>query len=408
MAESRLLGADFVRACACFIVVLHHLVQRMGFSGDFVALGWMRIFGVIGGLGVAIFFVLSGFLLARPFWKALAQGEQMPSLRVYALRRAARIIPGFWLALTVTFVLSFTVFGFPLDGWLWLRYAAGLLLVSDWHWTTLFPVELNGPLWSIGFEVTSYVLLPLGFGLLYLVARGVRHSGAMLGLWLGVIALALVAHWLFANLVQVDAVDADFGHGLQGGAKSWMPRINPFAMFAIFAIGALAGGVQVRLARHRAGLFDALALLALAATGWAIWAVFVGDSVESYGLLGVPYGYPFLPLAVGAVLALTPSSVWLGGALDNRLARFLAQISFGIYVWHYLVIELAIRFGVAGPLPGPAEMGRFVYGAALVIASTIGIATASFRWLENPVIRWARGLEGGRNARATTAVEAAS
>ncbi len=389
-AERRLLGADFVRACACFVVVFHHLVQRMGFSGDFAYLGWMRIFGVIGGLGVAMFFVLSGFLLARPFWQALERGQAMPSLGVYALRRGARIIPGFWLALTVTFVLSFAVFGFPLDGWLWLRYGAGLLLVSDWHWTTMFPVELNGPLWSIGFEVTAYALLPLGFWLIYLAARRLRDGWALLGLWLGVIALALGAHWLFVNLVHVDPVDAGWDHGMQGGAKAWMPRINPFSMFVIFAIGALAGGLQVRLGRYRNGWFDAVSIFALGATGWAIWQSYLGGSVESFGVLGVPYAFPSLPVALGIVLAVTPSSVVVGQMLDNRVVRYLAQVSFGIYVWHYLVIELVKHWWFAD---APVDPARFVLGSAVVIAIAILVADLSYRRLERPVIRWARRLE---------------
>jgi hypothetical protein len=44
--------------------------------------------------------------------QALDRGNEMPSIRTYAMRRAARILPGFWLALTVTFILSITVFGF--------------------------------------------------------------------------------------------------------------------------------------------------------------------------------------------------------------------------------------------------------------------------------------------------------
>ena len=154
-SENRLLGAEFLRCAACFVVMLHHCVQHMGYSRNFDLLGWTGVFGIIGGLGVAMFFVLSGYLLARPFWKSLDQGAAMPSLRIYVQRRAARILPGFWLAMTVTFILTVTVFHYRLDGWLALRYLSGMLLISDWHWTTLFPVAVNGPLWSMGFGVAS-------------------------------------------------------------------------------------------------------------------------------------------------------------------------------------------------------------------------------------------------------------
>ncbi|HEY9013408.1 MAG TPA: acyltransferase family protein, partial [Devosia sp.] len=199
MTDSRLLGADFIRAAACLTVLFHHLAQRMKWGADLGFIEWFRVFADVGTFGVAMFFVLSGFLLARPFWQALDKGEPMPSLRTYAMRRAARILPGFWLALAVTFILSITVFGARVDGQLILRFLAGFFLVADWHWVTLFPVEINGPLWSISFEVTSYVLLPLGLAGLFLVRDATGRGWQSRLFWLVAIGLALVAHWLFVT-----------------------------------------------------------------------------------------------------------------------------------------------------------------------------------------------------------------
>jgi peptidoglycan/LPS O-acetylase OafA/YrhL len=393
-STSRLYGADFVRASACFVVLFHHLAQRIDFRSELGANSFAQVFNVVGGLGVAMFFVLSGFLLARPFWQALDTDAPMPSLRVYALRRAARIVPGFWLALTVTFILSVTVFGFVLDGWLWLRYAAGLLLVSDWHWTTLFPVEINGPLWSIGFEVSSYVMLPLGFLAFFGLGRR-RLSGWPARLaWLGVIAAALAAHWLFYNNVHVDPDRKGWDFGLQGGAKTWMPWFNPFSFFAMFATGALAAGVQVSLARFRSLIFDLAALSALGAAGWIIWTNGLNGGGEFYGWLRVPYQFPTFHLLVGAVLAFTPSSLFVGRLLDNPLVSWLARISFGIYVWHYVVLELVRLYWVPEITHGTMADGtKFLVASAVITGITMVIAALSWRWLELPVINWARRQE---------------
>ena len=228
MTDNRLNGADFVRAAACLTVLFHHLAQRMSWQDQLGGVEWFRVFAQIGTFGVAMFFVLSGFLLSRPFWQALDRGEPAPSLRVYAMRRAARILPGFWLALLVTFVLSITVFGAVLDGQLVLRLVAGIFTVADWHWITLFPVEVNGPLWSISFEVTSYLLLPAGFAALFLLGRWSGQGWQSRLIWLGVIGLALAAHWLFARYYRVDTHQRGWDYGLIGGAKYWMPRFNPF------------------------------------------------------------------------------------------------------------------------------------------------------------------------------------
>lgn len=394
MADTRLAGADFIRASACMIVLGHHLSQRMSWNGNLGWMEWMRAFVQTGGFGVSMFFVLSGYLLAQPFWAALDAGKPLPSLRVYAMRRAARILPGFWLALTVTFALTITVFHFGLTPQLVLRYLSGVFLVADWHWVTLFPVEVNGPLWSISFEVTSYVLLPMGFIALFTLASRVGIGWRTRLLWLGVIAIALVAHTLFVRFVHPGSLQRGWDYGLIGGAKTWMPNFNPFGYFAMFATGALAAGVQAKLARYRNIAFDGLALIALAAVIVLLGIQTQARGTESYGLLLVPHNFPWFHLAIAACLALIPSSLIVRRVLDNAVVRYLARISFGLYVWHYVVLEL-VRITIApdidhGRMEDPLRMA---WVSALIIGISIAIAHTSFYLLETPVIQWARGFE---------------
>jgi hypothetical protein len=395
-ADRRLTGVDFLRAVACLIVVAHHLIFRLDTSK---APEWAKPllqFGVNGSFGVAIFFALSGFLLARPFWLALDGGGSMPSMRVYALRRAARILPGFWLALTITFLLSFMLLGATLDAQLLARYLAGLLLVSDWHWVSLFPVESNGPLWSIGFEISSYVLLPLCFALLFWLKPMLGGKWVMRGIWVGVIGATLAVHWLILNHAPIDDVERGWKYGIVGGAKAWMPRYNPIGFFAIFALGALASGVQVMWRRKSSYLFDMAALLSF---GTAIWLMArnIGGLTEGFGLLDIPYGFPTFPLAVAVFLAVTPSSRVLGRIADNRVSRFIARISFGVYLWHFLIITLMGKF-LRPSFDNGAEnvWANWLGSSAVALAASIGVGALSFYLLEQPVVNWARGLERQR------------
>ncbi len=406
--SDRLEGADLVRAAACLVVLGHHLSQRMDWSVRLGPMEWMRVFVQLGGFGVAMFFVLSGFLLSRPFWQALDRNEPLPSLRTYAMRRAARILPGFWLALTVTFALTITVFGNAPTAALVGRYVAGLLLVADWHWLTLFPVEVNGPLWSISFEVTSYALLPLGFIALFALAPRLGGGWRARLAWVGVIAAALALHILFTRAFPPDNHSRGWDYGLIGGAKFWMPDFNPFGFFAMFAIGALAGAAQVRLARWRAPVFDLLAGLALLAVLALLWWQSRQDNTESYGLLEIPYLFPWFQFAVGAMLALMPSALRLSAIADNAAIRFLARISFGIYVWHYLVLELAHLWWF--PSLGQGGMRNpltFAQACATVLGISVAIATISYYAMEAPVIRWARRLERRSSAGTPTLSPAA-
>lgn len=379
------------------MVILHHLTFKMPHDKVPALLQGLHSFLVMGSFGVSVFFVLSGFLLARPFWLALDKGAPMPNLGVYALRRGARILPGFWLALTVSLILAVTVYGAQLDSQKWLRYIAGMLLVSDWHWVTLFPVDNNGPLWSIGFEVTSYLLLP--FCLAALFALRLTGWTARLA-WVGVIAMVLVAHWLVVQYAPIDDVERGWNFGFVGGAKAWMPRYNPIGFFAIFALGALASGVQVMLSQFKHWLFD---VIGLAGVVWAgvVMAQHIGGLNEGFAFLEIPYGFPAMPLAVGVALVALPSSVLAGRLLDNRLARYIAEISFGIYIWHFLVIGLIGRLVPRGfDMGGDDAWTVWLWSSALAIVLSFAVATISFYGLERPVVRWARGLEGrlGRHA----------
>ncbi len=390
--DNRLLGADFVRAGACMIVLLHHLGQRVDHDSALGREPW-QVFSNGGGLGVGIFFVLSGFLLSLPFWRALDAGTALPSLRVYALRRAARILPGFWLTLTLTFILSFTLFGATLDQWLWIRFFAGFFLVSDWHWLTLFPVEVNAPLWSIGFEITAYAILPLGFVALALLGRPLPAIIKRVA-WLAIIALALGAHMAFSHFVEVDPINKGWEYGLQGGAKTWMPWFNPFSFFAMFALGALVGGVQTFVARWHHWVFDLVFVAALVAAGQYMWDLASDEQGEFFGWLRVPYAFPTMHLIVGFALATGPSSLLAGRLFDNSVVRYIARISFGIYVWHYLLIELARELFVPKLVYGQmTDPGLFWLTALGIVGASVLIADLSYRWLEAPIMAWARRFE---------------
>ncbi|HWT58495.1 MAG TPA: acyltransferase [Rhizobium sp.] len=384
--QERLAGADFLRATACLLVLAHHLALRLDMRRVPDELGTAAQILRFGNFGVAIFFVLSGFLLAHPFWRALDGGGNMPSLRHYTIRRAARIAPGFWVAATVSFALSLTLLALPLTPELTLRYVSGLLFMSQWHWRTFFPVEADGPLWSIPFEVTSYVLLPVCFLLLFRLPRLRQHPLLARVAWLCVIAGVLLAHLLILTVFPLDDIGRGWQYGLQGGAKEWMPRYNPIGFFAVFALGALAAGIEIMLRRRPSFWFDAAALLSLAVAGYRL-VISPGGTPESYGWLEIPYGFPVFPLAIATALASLCHSQRLGRLLDNAPVRYIAKVSFGIYVWQEIILISIQRldpgsFGVSSDNVVTGWLQSCGLAAALVLL----VASLSYHLLEKPAI----------------------
>jgi peptidoglycan/LPS O-acetylase OafA/YrhL len=393
LRDNRLTGLDFLRALACLLVFAHHTTQRLNF--DVLTGGWgvYYLFFNMGAFGVGIFFLLSGFLLTRPFWVAFDAGAPMPSLGIYALRRAARIIPGYYVALTATVILAATVFGVPFGPDIVARYVSGLFFVNEFHWLTLFPAEVNGPLWSVGMEVASYVLLPFGLFALFALRPLLPGWRGRL-VFLGIVGLSLVAQYLIVTFVPKETVDADFGHGMVGGAKYWMPQYNVVGFFLVFAMGGLTAGLSTLWRGDRHVLADILGVAGLLAAAWAILWVAPSRAPESFGWLGVPYHFPFFHLGVALALFALPHAKFLPLVTELPPVRYLAKISFGIYIWHFLVLELirqnfAPSFGYAGI--NDTNQWLALTGISLVLALVAG--SLSWYLIESPALGWAKHFE---------------
>lgn len=391
---SRLSGADGMRAIAALAVVFSHLFQRLGQIGLPEWLSFIQAVMVKGSFGVSIFFVLSGLLLSVPFWRAYLTGAPRPGIGHYARRRAARIVPGYWASLLVSFAVGLLIFpAAPEAVW---RLIAGLTFTSGFHWMTFFPTESNGPLWSISFEVVSYVLMPLAMIAMFALGRrGYRFSAWF---WVGVFALVLVLNQVVITVFQTDALGKGWQYGVTGGAKEWIPFYNPVGFFAHFCIGVIAAGVivwwQVRGGR-RLLRFDVIALVGgLSSIGLIVYVAMTGPLEPEFmgNFQNQPYLFPMFAAAVAVALVGMAHSRLLGRLLDNRFFRYTATISFGIYIWHYLLLHLMVYLTdgefVYGNVHDPV---RFAWLSATVLVLTYAVATLSWRFIEKPVLtsRWA-------------------
>jgi peptidoglycan/LPS O-acetylase OafA/YrhL len=308
------------------------------------------------------------------------------------MRRAARILPAYYLALALSFAISITVFETTLDSELVLRLVAGLGLVSGWHWVTFFPVGVNSPLWSISFEAICYMFMPLSFAVFFALGRNMSIWQSRV-LWVGVIGLALLCHWLFTVSVHPPEEGRGWNHGLIGGAKEWMPEYNPFGFYAMFGIGTLAAGLGVLLRNKRHWIFDILAVLFLVGAGTILLLAYRFIPDEDV-VLGIPYGFPLFHLCVGAFLIAAPLSDRLSAMFEWRLITFISTISFGIYLYHQLVIELSARFLITDSNVNLfRDASHILEGLMFIAVSTIVLALVSFVTIERPVVKWARRRE---------------
>ncbi|SEU09721.1 acyltransferase [Paenibacillus sp. NFR01] len=413
LGQARFTGADGVRAIACLSVILHHVSQRLAMPAQKHWLQEVQSVVLLGNSGVSLFFVLSGFLLSFPFWSAYLENEAYPSIRTYALRRAARIMPGFYVSFLVCLLLVWRL-DIPTE-FLWRRIITGFTFTTGFHYTTFFPSDLNGPYWSISFEVFCYLLMPVGMALLFMLGKRRSFLKALL-FWIVAFGLMLVLNALVHKWFTPGENGRGWDFGQIGGAKYWMPNYNPIGFFGHFTIGIMAAGGMAAIMRRgtaigrlrKLGLFDAVGVIALALAGLLIWRMRHQGEFD-FSLQHQPYYFPAYAILFGVVLLSAPFSLMLGRLLDNRFFRFTAKVSFGLYIWHYLFIILIEKYGIKDyHYFGIQDVWRWLGISVSVIAISYAAATISYYVIEQPFIQWSKGKPFFRRKRAEAhSVEAA-
>ncbi|WP_162244342.1 acyltransferase family protein [Sphingomonas sp. Leaf339] len=388
MVGGKLYGANFIRAAACLAVFAHHISTAVMPSFRPSTIHTVLELAELGKFGVSLFFVLSGFLLGIPFWRALDAGTTV-SIRTYTLRRMARIAPAAWVCLLVSFFIDAMFIEIAPPHRL-IRLVTGLLFISDWHWVTLFPVWFNGPLWSISFEVSSYLMMPICFVALHRLFPTYFTGWIARCVWALAIFAALLAHGIMISVIGVPIVTPSDGTGSFNVAKLWFPVYNPFGFFAMFGIGTLSAGIHIITVKTKSSISTWIGVCVLAFGTLMPYAIYT-MTFGAGGLPKPPFAFPMLPLAAAVFLFLC-QRFYVARRLDGPLIAFIARISFGIYIWHALVIQLAMK------LLGVMNIGPLLAFISLMLLSitiTGIIATISYRYFEEPVIKWARRFERG-------------
>ena len=382
----RIPGADGLRALACLMVVLHHTSQRLNPTNSPDWLQGIHFFGMRGEVGVSLFFVLSGCLLSLPFWNSFANKEPAPSLKFYLINRGARIIPAFWLNLIVCTFLGLWVFNQDINWW---RFLSGLFFINSYHYSTFFPAEINGPLWSIGLEVSCYLLLPLVLLLIIKSTKKLSHAIASLVGW--IVLLQLINPWII-NTFMTSNVSKGWQYGLTGGAKQWLPYWNVNTFFSQFLCGSLAALIIVALRSRgttKSRYFDGAAIFLALTAIWLVADRLVVGAPDR--LTDQPYLAPFYAILMAAVLVTSAFSTTIYRALDNKVFSWLAKLSFSIYLWHMvLIVFIERKAGRNYVYYGVTDTSEWVVLSCIVLAGSTLIATLSWRFLESPVLQYAR------------------
>ncbi len=361
---------DGVRALAALSIVLLHVGDGTGFART-NALG---AFTARMDAGVALFFVLSGFLLYRPFVAARLEARPAPSAGRYLRRRLLRIVPAFWVAMLVMGAL----------GWIsvlngdWWRYFGFVQNLS-------VETVLGGirPAWSLCVEMSFYLVLPLwALGIARLLrGRPPRTQIRAEAIALGALALASLA-------LRAAFFDADHG-------SLWLVTLPAFLDWFAVGMGLALASVALAGREPRAAVLRRPWLAwAGAAACFAVVSLVVplprglvaARTVEAHLAQHVLY------IAVGALVALPgifgirpdaePASRAIARFLGHPVMAWLGLVSYGIFLWHQpLLDQLLIQ-----DLPGRAPVLPFVTVLVVTTAGAVAIAAVSYYLVERPFL----------------------
>ena len=183
-------------------------------------------------------------------------------------------------------------------------------------------------------------------------------------------------------------------YGLTGGAKQWLPYWNIDTFFTQFLCGSLAALVIVSLRARgvtKSSIFDfSAALFAVAAVALVAIRLKPGapDTFTSQ-----PYMAPFYAILMAGVIVSVSMSTQVCNILDNRFFRWIAKMSFSIYLWHMFLIEIIERKFLAKYVYyGLTDLSEWVIISTVVLAGSTLIAAISWRYLEFPILKSARKL----------------
>ncbi|HET9471900.1 MAG TPA: acyltransferase, partial [Usitatibacter sp.] len=255
-----------------WVIVFHFVVLREGdpWVDALPAMPALDALVRSGYLGVDLFFLLSGFLLALPWIAHANAGLPPPSAAAFYLRRARRILPAYYVQLALLFLVALPLllgrsyWRKDLYVYLWNGVAHGLFLQGTSPLTS-GSMGINGALWTLPIEVQFYLLLPLAAPLFLRAPRRALAGAMAISLawqWaaahdlapLVALELRLGAHWRWPEATVRDMLAAElpgflghFGLGIFL-AHAWLARRdrNPWlpAPFAA-AAGALLLAVSI-------------------------------------------------------------------------------------------------------------------------------------------------------------------
>jgi peptidoglycan/LPS O-acetylase OafA/YrhL len=366
-----------------FFAALHVLLFHMYSMNIIVGKGFYTSLASVGYVGVAFFFVLSGFILVYTY-----AGRETTPQRFWQAR-FARIYPAYVFSLVITLPfflyictalkdLDIPMFAFQQRH---MFPAMGLVVGLLQSWVPMAALSWNAPAWSLSVEAFFYVLFPFLLAP-FLAQKSKRLVWTFLTCW--VISCAICFSYVLRKPDGLASVsDATLG-------AFWLNVVKFFPLVRLpeFLMGMAMGVIFLRepVRRERATviiLAGVAALVAIIAMSPRIPYPILHDGLLAPAYAAVIYG-----------AALNPK--WLS-VLESKFFILLGESSYSFYLLHSFLVS--VYFMPQGKL---RETG--ILGTAIGFLLPIVVSILVFKFIETPARRWLRPKKTAEQAVVAAAV----
>jgi peptidoglycan/LPS O-acetylase OafA/YrhL len=358
-------GVNALRFFAAFAVVITH-IEMIKPSFYFQTYWHDPLIFELGSLGVYFFFVLSGFLIT---FLLLVEKEKhgLISVRKFYIRRILRIWPLYY------FVLLLGFFVLPLFPELNINYLQNsfennfnsnlilYLLILPNVALSIFPsVPHIGQLWSIGVEEQFYLLWPLLINLSKKISKS---------LFIVLFSIVMIK---FAYLASSRFVSD----------TTWYKPVKLFlamSKFECMAIGSIGAYLLFRKHEKFMKFIVNPYLFVIMLIMLPTLIYFTPQAIQDGA--HILYAIIFLTMIIK-----TTQNRFLGSILDNKVFNYLGKISYGIYMYHFMIIPivLVITRSYIGT-QNDIFTNILIYSSVTLL--TIFISGVSFELMEKRFIR---------------------
>ncbi len=349
-----------MRFIAAFLVFFTHVLSVLIPNSYVYADGLDSFWQISGRVGVSFFFILSGFVLT---WSA----RSTDTVRAFWRRRACKLYPNH-LVTALAAILLLLITGQTVTGLI-----PNMFLIQAWFPALEISFGVNPVSWSLACEAFFYLCFPL---LLWWVLR-IREQR----LW-GWTAAVFAAIWVvpvFADLMLPG--EPPLIPGLDYSAiQDWFVYTFPLTRCLEFILGIFLARIVITGRWLKVGLLPA----ALTFPVFYIASLYLpGVYAISSSMMALPLG---LVIAAGATADIQNKRTYL----RNRIMVWLGEVSFALYMVHFLVIlYTADLLGFNPAEDAPLGVAFLMIIPFLVIS--LVLAWVLYRFVEMPVMRkWSR------------------